>query len=94
MRPTLFLLHRDSPDPAPAPERFSAHVLAELLALNEEMIEQLCLERVTSVGRADFLTGMINQHEKTAALLRTQLACPTPGRPEVKAEATRLFRTG
>jgi hypothetical protein len=48
-------------------------MLSELLALNEEMISQLRLERLTVIGTADFLTTMIDQHEKAAALLRTRL---------------------
>jgi len=48
-------------------------VLAELLALNEEMIAQLRGERSGMTGTADFLTGTIKQHEKAAALLRAEL---------------------
>ena len=58
---------------APGPGRCPAHLLVELLALNEEMIEQLHLERLSDAGTADFLTNMIGQHEKAAALLRAQL---------------------
>jgi len=57
----------------------SAALLAELLTLHEEMIGQLCLERLESVGSADFLTAMIEQHEKTAAMLRAKLARQQPG---------------
>ena len=53
--------------------QYSDHMLSELLALNEEMISQLRLERLTVIGTADFLTTMIDQHEKAAALLRTRL---------------------
>jgi hypothetical protein len=60
---------------------YSDHMLAELLALQEGMIAQLRLERLRVADTADFLTGMIDhfltgvidQHEKAAALLRTQL---------------------
>jgi hypothetical protein len=60
---------------------YSDHMLVELLALQEEMIAQLRLERLRAADTADFLTGMIDhfltgvidQHEKAAALLRTQL---------------------
>ncbi len=58
---------------APGPGRCPNHLLVELLSLNEEMIEQLHLERLSDAGTADFLTNMIGQHEKAAALLRAQL---------------------
>ena len=57
----------------PRPILYSERMLAELLALHEEMIVQLRLERHGVVGSADFLTGMIEQHEKTAAMLRARL---------------------
>lgn len=59
--------------------RCSKRLLAELLAMNEEMILQLHLERVSVAGTAGFLTKMIAQHEKAAALLRSQLACAGSG---------------
>ncbi len=62
--------------PTPSPARYSSHLLEELLALNEDMIEQLHLERLSEKGTADFLTRMIAQHERAAALLRSQLARP------------------
>ena len=62
--------------PGAAANRCSSHLLLELLALNEEMIEQLKLERLSGAGTAGFLTKMIEQHDKVAALLRTQLAGP------------------
>jgi starvation-inducible DNA-binding protein len=55
------------------------HMLAELLALHEEMIVLLrsdsavCLERYRDAGTADFLTGLMAQHEKAAWMLRAQL---------------------
>ena len=48
-------------------------MFAELLALHEEMIAQLRLERAEKVGSVEFLTSMIEQHEATAALLRAKL---------------------
>jgi len=60
--------------PAVPPARCSSLLLVELLALNEEMIGQLHLERLSETGTAGFLTKMIEQHEKAAALLRSQLA--------------------
>lgn len=62
---------RASSDPGPVLN--SDHMLAELLVLHEEMIGQLRLERMGAVGRVDFLTGLIEQHEKTAAMLRAKL---------------------
>lgn len=59
-------------DPPPEAARYPAGLLAELLALNEEMAVQLRLE-LLSTGSADFLTDMIEQHERAAALLRAQL---------------------
>jgi hypothetical protein len=55
-------------------------MLAELIALREEMIVRLRLERLTVVRTADFLagmidhflTGVIDQHEKEAAMLWAQ----------------------
>jgi hypothetical protein len=60
---------------------YSDHMLAELLALQEGMIAQLRLERLKVTDPTNFLTdmidhfftGVIDQHEKTAAMLRTQL---------------------
>lgn len=55
------------------------HMLSELLALHEEMIVQLrtdseaCTERFKDAGTADFLTGLMEQHEKAAWMLRAQL---------------------
>ncbi len=65
-----------APSPWREPDRCSEQLLAELLALNLEMIEQLRVERLGVVGRTDFITGMIEHHEKAAALLRAQLEGP------------------
>jgi hypothetical protein len=62
--------------PARPARRCSSRLLAELLTMNEEMIEQLHLELTSEAGTAGFLTKMIAQHEKAAALLRSQLARP------------------
>ncbi|HEY4989226.1 MAG TPA: hypothetical protein VII09_05425 [Opitutaceae bacterium] len=60
--------------PASAPSVLqSDRMLNELLALNDEMIEQLHFERREVPGTTDFLTGMIEQHEKAAASPREQL---------------------
>ncbi len=60
-------------DPRVDTESHSADLLVELLVLNEEMIEQLCLERLSALGESEILTGLIAQHEKTAELLRAEL---------------------
>ena len=55
------------------------HMLAELVALHEDIIIQLradtaaCTERFKDVGTADFLTGLLAKHEKAAWMLRAQL---------------------
>jgi starvation-inducible DNA-binding protein len=57
----------------------SEEMLMELLSLHEEMIVQLradsdsCLERYADSGTADFLTGLMEKHEKAAWMLRAQL---------------------
>lgn len=55
------------------------HMLAELLALHEDLVVQLradsdaCTERFKDAGTADFLTGLMARHEKAAWMLRSQL---------------------
>jgi len=55
------------------------HMLSELLALHEEMIVQLrtdseaCGATFKDAGTADFLTGLMERHEKAAWMLRAQL---------------------
>jgi hypothetical protein len=73
MNNVLSLVQLTRRSPAPHPVLYSEHMLAELLALHGEMIEQLQLERLGSEGNAAFLAGLIEQHEKTAAMLRTKL---------------------
>lgn len=56
----------------------SAQMLTELLSLHEALIVQLRTDgasaaRFNDTGTADFLTGLMVQHEKTAWLLRAQL---------------------
>jgi hypothetical protein len=62
----------------PRPLRRSARLLAELLAMNEEMILQLGVERREGTGTTAFLTRMIEQHERAAALLRRELQARRP----------------
>jgi len=55
------------------------HMLRELLALHEDLIVQLrtdsecCLIKHKDAGTADFLTGLMEKHEKAAWMLRAQL---------------------
>jgi starvation-inducible DNA-binding protein len=55
------------------------HMLSELLALHEDLIVQLrtdsatCTERFGDSGTADFLTSLMERHEKAAWMLRAQL---------------------
>lgn len=68
---------RSSADPGI--DLLAEHMLAELLALHEEMVVQLradsvaCLDRYKGAGTADFLTGLMEKHEKAAWMLRAQL---------------------
>ena len=54
-------------------------MLTELLSLHEELVVRLrtdsetCATRYKDAGTADFLTGLMEQHEKTAWMLRAQL---------------------
>src|SRR5476651_2539101 len=49
---------------------YSDHMLLELLALHEDMIMQLRIERLEAAGTADFLTSMISRHERDAGQLQ------------------------
>jgi len=89
MPPTL------SPGPsAPAADRCSApyseQMLTELLAMHEEMIVQLRVERAEIAGTAGFLSGLIAQHEKAAAQLRIRL--DTPGMDPISADECLVIR--
>ena len=57
----------------PFPGNYSDHMLSELLALHEDMIAQLHRERMEIADSGDFIAGMIAQHERSAAMLRTLL---------------------
>lgn len=57
----------------PQSELSSAPMLSALVDLHEDMIEQLRLERLATVGNAALLTDLIDQHETSAALLREKL---------------------
>lgn len=73
MNNVLPLVHAARSAADPASVLCSDRMLAELLALHEDMIEQLRLERLATVGNLEFLTTMIDQHENTAAMLRAKL---------------------
>jgi hypothetical protein len=45
-------------------------MLFELLTMHEELIERLRIERLGGVNNDDFLTGMIEEHEKAATMIR------------------------
>jgi starvation-inducible DNA-binding protein len=57
----------------------AVQMLLELLDLHEEMVVQLrsdieaCAIRYKDAGTADFLTGLMKEHEKAAWMLRSQL---------------------
>jgi hypothetical protein len=57
----------------PGTRLYSDHMLSELLHLHEEMIAQLCVERLEATSNTEFLTDIIAQHEATAAMLRSHL---------------------
>jgi len=73
MNHVLSLLQAARTSPAPNRGLYSHQMLSELLALHEDMILQLHLERREAVEAADFLTGLIGQHESAAAMLRAHL---------------------
>ena len=74
MNQVLALLEAARASPDPHARLCSDPLLSELLCLHEEMIVQLCVERLESTSNAEFLTEMIAQHEATAAMLRSHLA--------------------
>jgi len=57
----------------------AGRMIAELLGLHDDMIVKLradgeaCMDRFKDAGTADFLTGLMEQHEKAAWMLRAQL---------------------
>lgn len=51
----------------------SESMLVELLALHEEVLAQLQLERLGSTEVPEILIGMIEQHERVASGIRLQL---------------------
>lgn len=77
MNPVISLAPAAGPSSDPGPGLYSDHMLSELLARHEQMIGQLRHERLEAGVIADFLTGEIDRHEKTAALLRAQSGNPS-----------------
>ncbi len=73
MNPAFPAIQASGRPPEAARVRRSDKMLADLLALNEEMITQLRLERLSTAGTTDFIAGMIDQHELAASELRSQL---------------------
>ena len=62
---------RESTDPNS--RLYSDHMLSELLFLHEEMIVQLCVERLEAASNIEFLDGMIAQYEASAEMIRAHL---------------------
>lgn len=58
--------------------------LSDLLAINEEMIEQWRAEARSVGGTTDFPERMIGEHEKVVALIRRRLDGREPPRPSAK----------
>jgi len=77
----LFLRPDARPAFDPGAGLYSDHMLSELLVLHEEMVDQLRLECQEGKGVTDFISGMIAQHEKAAAMLRAQLENHEAGSP-------------
>jgi hypothetical protein len=73
MNRVLSLVRSARTSSAPASRLNSDSMLAEFVALHEDMVEQLRLERLGTVGSTAFLTSLIDQHEKTAAMLRAKI---------------------
>ena len=73
MNQVLSLVRTARLSPEPGLLLGSNHMLVELLGLNEDMIQQLHLERQNGGGHAPLIADLIEQHEKAAAMLRAQL---------------------
>jgi len=74
MNQVLALVRASRSPAAPAVTLRSESMLVELLALHEEILAQLQLERLGSTGMPEILSGMIEQHERVARGIRLQLA--------------------
>ena len=73
MNQVLTLLQEARAFSDPHSRLYSSQMLSELLQLHEDMIAQLCVERLQATTNAGFLSDMIAQHEATAAMLRSLL---------------------
>lgn len=59
---------------------YSGYMLCELMAVEDELITRLCIERDGASGDdVHFLTGIIRQHEKDAAQLLALFERPATG---------------
>ncbi len=78
----------------PAEQMFS-----ELLSLHEGLVGQLrtdsqaCLERFNDTGTADFLTGLMEEHEKLAWMLRAELETEEEEEEEKEARLDQPLKT-
>ena len=91
MNNALALAQPDHGASAPDSGLYSDQMLAELVFLNEDMAAQLRLERSGPAGRAEFVTSLIDHHEKTAAMLRAALQ---NHEPDTKATRRRAALMG
>jgi hypothetical protein len=62
-----------APVPATGPQGAVPRLLAELLALNEEMVSQLGREGPNAAAPDPFVASLIEQHAASAAQLREHL---------------------
>jgi len=53
----------------PGPNLFSDYMLCELLAVHDDMITQLHIQRLAATDSSNLLTNMIEQHERDASQL-------------------------
>lgn len=72
----------------------SARMLAELLALHEETLVQLRLDRIGASDTVAFLTGMIEQHERAARAIRAQLGAGADGGEQAAVRRPQLHEAG
>jgi hypothetical protein len=65
----------------------SESLLVALLALHEQTLAQLKLERLGAAGEPDFLNGMIAQHENAVRVIRAELESTQMSSREAPAPA-------
>ena len=95
MNQVLALLRAARASSDPQARLCSNLLLSELLYLHEEMISQLCVERLEAASNMQFIADMIAQHEATAAMLRSDLEkrdslAPFVVSPAVPAPVSRI----